>query len=74
MNQLSENSVLSGRVWKLQFSFRRRLCYVSGSSIFLTFGYCGNKKIRSWSDKNKLIDDNIWLSKTEFTKRFPRVL
>lgn len=58
---------IQNRDWKLRLSFLKRKCYISGENLRFKYCYFGRKKIRDLFG-NKYINDDIWISQTEYLK------
>lgn len=59
------SSIIKDRIWSLRYSFRKRNCYFTGQSLWLSPCYLGRKKITNIVNQNYIYDD-IWVSKKEF--------
>jgi hypothetical protein len=57
---------LNNRSWFIGFSFKKRVCYVSGQDITWKKAYVGRKKLTNLISKNKPINDDIWISTKSF--------
>ena len=64
--------ILSNRTWDLKFSLKKRNCYITGDSLWLTWAYRGRRYITSFISGNKPVVDDIWLSKEQFLTRYAR--
>lgn len=62
------NDLLSQRIWSKTFCLYPRKCYLSGNSLLFTMSYRGRKKIWSFIENGKYINDDMWLCKHEYDR------
>ena len=66
------HKILKDRNWKLAFSWSNRHCYISGENLWFKLSYRGRKQIYSIIAGRYSINDDIWLSQSEYLYRLSR--
>lgn len=59
-------NTLKHRSWDHKFSILNRKCYITGKCLWLKWCFRGRKPTTNIMCRNKIINDDIWLSSEQF--------